>query len=105
MIGFYNASKQFSGKIEAISISVILIHNTYTYKQTYIDCIFQYQIFQKYIFKARNSVCVQGIFSLKMRIDRFFRNKSDDYLYFINLENVFFCTKYPFVFVLAGREY
>ena len=37
----------------------------------------------------------------------FFRNKKDDnfYLYIRNFEKQFFGTQYPFVFVLAGREY
>ena len=35
----------------------------------------------KYVFKAKNSCCVGGTFSLKIHIFNVFRNKSDDYLY------------------------
>ena len=61
------------------------------------------------VFKARNSCCVKGIFSLLIHIYHFFRNKSNDslYLYIKNLENLhlnqFFETQH--VFVLAGREW
>ena len=69
------------------------------------------EFLDKYVFKATTSCCVKGIFSLIMRLYRFFRNRSDAYLYLYigylensRLKTVFRYT-ISFAFVFAGTGY
>ena len=86
--------------------------NPYTYFLTmYILASDFFEIDDKDIFKAKNSCCVQEIFTFKYVFIFFFRNKSDDflYLYIRNFENscfkpVFVTYTYSFVFVLISKQ-
>ena len=77
-------------------------------------CIFYYNFFRKDVkYYSKLEICVvcREFLTFKYVFIVFFLNKSDDYLYLYirNLENSrlnpIFGTQYPFVFVLAGREY
>ena len=63
----------------------------------------------KYKLKARNLYCVKGIFSLQIYIYLFFETKIRCLFLFVLYTSEIlkkkFGTQYPFVFVLAGREY